>query len=185
MALRVDASQFTSIPRRSYDLKLLRVRIPSNYFPETRSYAAGAFLEAHSAADVAFNFLTIPAIVSGATMSTCAPSGEFWVDPGLGSFEYNTDATSWKVLDQDKKLVAQSSPSSPNLGTGKIMLPKLSSPQKWKLAVSGGSGRCALFVYPEKQRRFRMRSVRSLFPSRMALNFGTTHISNRSGPLYK
>ena len=38
MALRVDASQFTSIPRRSYDLKLLRVRIPSNYFPETRSY---------------------------------------------------------------------------------------------------------------------------------------------------
>jgi len=39
MALRVDASQFTSIPRRSYDLKLLRARIPSNYFPETRSYA--------------------------------------------------------------------------------------------------------------------------------------------------
>jgi len=39
MALRVDASQFTSIPRRSYDLKLLRVRIPSNYFPEIRSYA--------------------------------------------------------------------------------------------------------------------------------------------------
>jgi len=39
MALRVDASQFTSIPRRSYDLKLLRVRIPTNYFPETRSYA--------------------------------------------------------------------------------------------------------------------------------------------------
>ena len=39
MALRVDASQFTSIPRRSYDLKLLRVRIPSNYFPETRLYA--------------------------------------------------------------------------------------------------------------------------------------------------
>ncbi|NDD11473.1 MAG: host specificity protein J [Betaproteobacteria bacterium] len=39
MALRVDASQFTSIPRRSYDLKLLRVRIPSNYFPQTRSYA--------------------------------------------------------------------------------------------------------------------------------------------------
>ena len=39
MALRVDASQFTSIPRRSYDLKLLRVRIPSNYFPKTRSYA--------------------------------------------------------------------------------------------------------------------------------------------------
>ena len=39
MALRVDASQFSSIPKRSYDLKLLRVRIPSNYFPETRSYS--------------------------------------------------------------------------------------------------------------------------------------------------
>jgi predicted phage tail protein len=38
MALRVDASQFNSIPRRSYDLKLLRVRVPSNYAPETRSY---------------------------------------------------------------------------------------------------------------------------------------------------
>jgi len=38
MALRVDASQFNSIPRRSYDLKLLRVRVPSNYVPETRSY---------------------------------------------------------------------------------------------------------------------------------------------------
>ncbi len=38
MALRVDASQFNAIPRRSYDLKLLRVRVPSNYVPETRSY---------------------------------------------------------------------------------------------------------------------------------------------------
>jgi predicted phage tail protein len=38
MALRVDASQFNSIPRRSYDLKLLRVRVPTNYIPETRSY---------------------------------------------------------------------------------------------------------------------------------------------------
>jgi predicted phage tail protein len=39
MALRVDASQFNAIPRRSYDLKLLRVRVPSNYDPETRVYA--------------------------------------------------------------------------------------------------------------------------------------------------
>jgi predicted phage tail protein len=38
MALRVDASQFNSIPRRSYDLKLLRVRVPNNYVSETRSY---------------------------------------------------------------------------------------------------------------------------------------------------
>ena len=39
MALRVDASQFNAIPRRSYELKLLRVRVPSNYDPESRSYA--------------------------------------------------------------------------------------------------------------------------------------------------
>jgi predicted phage tail protein len=38
MALRVDASQFQSIPARSYDLKLLRIRVPSNYDPETRTY---------------------------------------------------------------------------------------------------------------------------------------------------
>lgn len=39
MALRVDASQFNAIPRRSYELKLLRVRVPSNYDTESRSYA--------------------------------------------------------------------------------------------------------------------------------------------------
>lgn len=39
IALRVDASQFSAIPRRSYDMKLLRVRIPNNYYPETRTYS--------------------------------------------------------------------------------------------------------------------------------------------------
>lgn len=39
MALRVDASQFNAIPRRSYELKLLCVRVPSNYDTESRSYA--------------------------------------------------------------------------------------------------------------------------------------------------
>lgn len=38
VALSVDASQFQSIPSRGYDLKLLRVRIPSNYNPVTRVY---------------------------------------------------------------------------------------------------------------------------------------------------
>ena len=38
VALRVDASQFSSIPRRSYDMKLLRVRVPANYDPATRAY---------------------------------------------------------------------------------------------------------------------------------------------------
>jgi predicted phage tail protein len=39
VALRVDASQFSSIPRRSYDMKLLRVRVPANYDPTTRAYS--------------------------------------------------------------------------------------------------------------------------------------------------
>lgn len=39
VALQVDASQFSSIPTRGYDVKLLRVKIPSNYDPITRTYA--------------------------------------------------------------------------------------------------------------------------------------------------
>lgn len=38
VGIRIDSSQFSSIPRRSYDLKLLKVKIPSNYDPETRVY---------------------------------------------------------------------------------------------------------------------------------------------------
>lgn len=38
VGVRIDASQFDSIPRRSYDLKLLKVKIPTNYNPQTRAY---------------------------------------------------------------------------------------------------------------------------------------------------
>lgn len=38
VGVRIDASQFDSIPTRSYDLKLIKVKIPSNYNPETREY---------------------------------------------------------------------------------------------------------------------------------------------------
>lgn len=38
VALRVDAAQFQSIPRRAYDLKLLKIKVPTNYDPETRVY---------------------------------------------------------------------------------------------------------------------------------------------------
>jgi predicted phage tail protein len=38
VGVRIDASQFDSIPRRSYDLKLLKVKIPNNYDPVTRTY---------------------------------------------------------------------------------------------------------------------------------------------------
>lgn len=49
MALSVDAKQFQTIPQRGYDCKLLRVKIPSNYDPITRSYTGtwdGTFIVA-------------------------------------------------------------------------------------------------------------------------------------------
>lgn len=39
VGVRIDASQFDNIPRRSYDLKMLKVKIPSNYNPITRAYS--------------------------------------------------------------------------------------------------------------------------------------------------
>lgn len=38
VAVKIDASQFSSIPTRSYDLKGLKVRVPTNYNPTTRAY---------------------------------------------------------------------------------------------------------------------------------------------------
>lgn len=38
VGLVCDASQFSNIPRRAYDVRLLRVRVPSNYDPATRVY---------------------------------------------------------------------------------------------------------------------------------------------------
>jgi len=37
-SIGVDASQLSSIPTRSYDCKMARVRVPSNYNPVTRAY---------------------------------------------------------------------------------------------------------------------------------------------------
>lgn len=39
VGIRIDASQFDNIPKRSYDLKMLKVKVPSNYDVATRSYA--------------------------------------------------------------------------------------------------------------------------------------------------
>lgn len=38
IAMSVDSAQFNSIPTRAYDLKLLRIRIPTNYDPILRTY---------------------------------------------------------------------------------------------------------------------------------------------------
>lgn len=39
VALEVDASQFSSIPVRAYDVKLLKIKIPVNYDPIARTYS--------------------------------------------------------------------------------------------------------------------------------------------------
>lgn len=38
MGMKIDSSQFQSIPTRGYDMKLLRVKVPTNYNPTTRAY---------------------------------------------------------------------------------------------------------------------------------------------------
>jgi len=38
VGMKIDSSQFQSIPTRGYDVKLLKVKLPSNYNPTTRAY---------------------------------------------------------------------------------------------------------------------------------------------------
>lgn len=38
VALSIDAEQFSSIPTRAYDVKLLKIRVPTNYDPIARTY---------------------------------------------------------------------------------------------------------------------------------------------------
>lgn len=38
MGMKIDSSQFQSIPTRGYDMKLLRVKVPTNYNTTTRAY---------------------------------------------------------------------------------------------------------------------------------------------------
>jgi predicted phage tail protein len=39
VGIKVDSSQFKSVPTRGYDVKMLKVRLPSNYNPTTRAYS--------------------------------------------------------------------------------------------------------------------------------------------------
>lgn len=39
VGISIDASQFRAIPRRSYDVKLLKIKVPVNYDPVTRVYS--------------------------------------------------------------------------------------------------------------------------------------------------
>ena len=75
VAISVDASQFQSIPSRGYDLKLLRVKIPSNYNPVTRVYTGvwdGTFTIAwtDNPAWCYYDFLTNPRYGLGSFLSS-------------------------------------------------------------------------------------------------------------------
>jgi len=39
VGLKIDSSQFNSIPTRAYDVKMLKVKVPTNYDPITRAYS--------------------------------------------------------------------------------------------------------------------------------------------------
>lgn len=39
VALKIDSTQFQSVPKRAYDVKLLKIKIPSNYDPIARTYS--------------------------------------------------------------------------------------------------------------------------------------------------
>lgn len=54
VGMKVDAEQFGSIPTRFYDVKLMKIQVPTNYDPETREYDGiwdGTFYVPNAASD--------------------------------------------------------------------------------------------------------------------------------------
>jgi hypothetical protein len=113
---------------------------------DERDYATGAFLEAQSAADVAYKLLDVS--IGDSTKVDCSKNGEFWVDPGIDAVEFATDSSSWKVTDAKGALRASWS-GSQKTTTGKIAIPDLKEPEKWKFTPAGASKICSLYVSPE------------------------------------
>lgn len=113
---------------------------------EERDYATGAFLEAQSAADVAYKLLDVS--IGDSTKVDCSKNGEFWVDPGIDAVEFATDASAWRITDS-KGAVRASWSGSQKTTTGKIAIPDLKEPEKWKFTPAGVSKICSLYVSPE------------------------------------
>ena len=120
-----------------------------NVSPGQRQYAPGAFLEAQSAANVAFAFMSIPAIVSGGSLVGCRLNHRFFVDPGIRSIEFVTDATSWTITDAEGKIRAQSTPENiESRSTERVRVPNIDSPEEWNFSSDGGKT-CNLYLFPE------------------------------------
>lgn len=115
---------------------------------ESKDYAAGAFLEAASPAEVAFKFMKIAATVQDGTEQECSKDGHFYVDPGIAFIEFATDASSWKIVDAENKIVKQSQ-NVVGGTTSKVTIPTLKESTDWKFIPSPSGGLCSLFVYPE------------------------------------
>lgn len=122
------------------------IKCGENLPAEERDYATGAFLEAQSAADVAYKLLDVS--IGDSTKVDCSKNGEFWVDPGIDAVEFATDASSWKVTDA-KGVVRASWSGSQKTTTGKIRIPDLKEPEKWKFTPAGKTNICSLYVSPE------------------------------------
>jgi hypothetical protein len=112
---------------------------------EERDYATGAFLEAQSAADVAYKLLDIS--FGDWTEGECGKNGEFWVDPGIDSVEFATDASSWQITDS-KGVVKKKSAGSREITTGPVKIPEIKEPEKWTFKTVDANI-CALYVFPE------------------------------------
>jgi hypothetical protein len=122
-----------------------------NLVGENKDYASGAFLKATSAADVAFKFMKIGSVVAGGTEAPCTGDGFFWVDPGIGAVEFNTDAKTWTIEDETGKVIKQSQVTNDKgwSSTSKVSVPPLEEPVKWRFIPKGGTGICKRNVYPE------------------------------------
>jgi hypothetical protein len=113
---------------------------------EERDYATGAFLEAQSAADIAYKLIDVS--IGPSTKVDCSKDGEFWVDPGIDAVEFATDASAWRITDA-KGVVRASWSGSQKTTTGKIAIPDVKEPEKWKFTPAGASKICSLYVSPE------------------------------------
>ena len=149
---------------------------------ENRTYATGAFLEAQSAADVAFAFMQVPAIVSGGTQIDCDGNGEFFVDPGIGQIEFASDARKWSITNANGKVVAQSAAPTNTGSTGKISVPKISKPEVWFFNAAGASY-CSQFVYPELYLELHQKSLITDRPSLITGQFVHSLTSNEKADL--
>jgi hypothetical protein len=121
------------------------IKCGENLPAEERDYATGAFLEAQSAADIAYKLLGIS--FGRWTEEECSPGGEFWVDPGIDSVEFATDASSWQITDS-KGVVKKSSTGSRDITTGPVKIPEIKEPEKWTFKTVDAKI-CALYVFPE------------------------------------